>query len=49
MTGNISDIDYISGSADDREGGVTIFLHNGTEIVASCIEFDLDNNTFETS
>lgn len=49
MTGNISDIDYISGSYDDREGGITIFLHDGVKIEASCIEFNLDNNTFETS
>ena len=49
MSGKISDIDYISGSDQDQEGGIIIHLKNGKSIEASCVEFDAPNDTFETS
>lgn len=49
MTGNIKDIDYIAGSSDDREGGITVILHDKTEIEGNTIEFDIDTMTFEIS
>lgn len=49
MTGNISDIDYISGSDGDQEGGIIVVLKDGEEITGSTIEFDMQNLTFEVS
>lgn len=49
MTGKIVDIDFISGSDDDREGGIIIHLKNKTTIEANCVEFNAQDQTFETS
>lgn len=42
MTGNIAHIDYVAGSYSEQEGGITVFLRDGTQIAASVIEFSLD-------
>ena len=48
MKGNISEIDCITGSNQDQEGGITVWFKDETSYECNSIDF-LENGTFETN